>query len=1698
MPDFEKLYTPDIASIPQFEPSLSELVNPFENYSPQPVISEHPKDSGVSGILNGLRRDLSTPSLAYQMQPISYDPVATRRDRYTQSRYFGELGFDPFSDNEEIYGQRQTWGNTIGNALAGGGRLAWQTYVEGWKGWGNIAEALFTWDSSKLVGSDEELMELHKEQQEIMNKYAIFETEESRNSIFNRQLFGNMLQQGGFALGAIGQFLSEELLTLGMSSAFSGAKLGLNMARMTAAINKADRLKDAVHLGSIWKYDKVMRGVLNGAKKFVPLLDTASDIARYNKAGASAGQLALIGLGGVKRTFAEANMAFTEARMEAAGTYGDLREKLISEYNEKHGRYPTGDAMSRIDEMAANAASENFGINSGILLLSNRLQFDNLFNKFGLNRKILKTYGELGDDVFRVTGKVAAEAGEKTLTKVYDKGLLGAAGKFGEVAADFGKKRAAWEATKSIGKGLFKWEASEGIQELMQESSNTALQDYYYNLYHGNKDYSRAEAFEKAADEQQSVQGVKTFLMGALTGRLLSPITFGMTKAIDRIRISPETREQRRLDKEEAIDLLNQFYGDPNNVLKEEIANFKAQNVAAQDMDMAAQFQDKYVFHNIKDSALAKMIAAAKKTDMLESVLDTIRSYGDHLTEEQFKEAFGMDVKEDNVGDIRQYFNTIANRIEDYSRTWEILQDKYGDLVMPELYQENTPEQFMALAAKKALDDAIEILATNRFKAERAVARAQELKNEVAQNPNIGSSSLSAFNTLGSEQQTDVAIGLLESEIAAYESNPQLDKATRKILKAKKRELEILKDWRENWEVLQSENLRGKKRKAKKALKAFENYINLKNEENNIDTAILSDDVREAYESMVDYVELNKDHKEFVDAYNTLANPVAFVKMHGKMVDAIRDTTETLKNEHVTEATDDEDSADIDPNLLSEMDTTDWTNKPNPFANASQGEDPSLEEYLREKYNTLRSGPGAEQMPPYDIWRKVAAQYFINQYNKQRGKTTTPAGETSGSTQTQASDMPEVSQADLENPDLTQEEIDEYVRQEIGDKLLPSVKIGNHEIAVGDTINDEEVVSITDKMVFLEKSGPQSYADIQKMLKPFNGKNLVKKGTTPTSTPKEGFENGEIENVEDTEFVTINQNVNKLIEEKNEKIYGDSDKVINAGHKINNNSDLYRWTKDPVIDRERTGPNPNYPMVMGTPTINIGTQVTLKADVDMEDYEEYNYLDTGQRIRRTASDYFNPDGTVKKGFEDEFPIAVYTTIGGKEIKLGHLPTLKWIHARKPNGDTLNVLEYITLPDGSTHNNLVEQSEKLRDLRQKLYNKHNENRTFALTAVVDAKSEGKLRTSKTFNKLNKVLDKHARLGIIKNGMVVLNNGQVLNLPKSKVISNFEFSGKEGWPVVLLETPTGRTLISYVSVPKLSKEHQNVIIELWKSFHAVTADPTLPKTSTAFKDVHAVYEAYGNTFEPGEKPDFNVLRGYVNDYITYLSGDRYDPIKEGKSQLNITPSGEIIVWAVEDKDISTDQVFAKDPAELSGKLDAFTHKLSKVHYNVKLSSETAVGINSTERRSFLAYKGGKITVTDPITYNEYIGGILETNIEKGTPVNPKDPDTKYVYFANPVITFEQVEEVDTNLSQSTQTAAPGSAQQESVKDKSVAKADNPLMQAQPVEEGELDLSMDFGDTLFDFGNVEGMDDPDLKSVRTVINSLQDDKTIRKQCK
>jgi hypothetical protein len=894
--------------------SITELMSKVETYNamsrdllnqPNPEIPNigpgysFDMNKSMSSLYKGLNPQ--TPSLKASARP-EYLGSASDLERYSSSDDFQTFGYVPSlgSEQEYRYGRAMSWGDTMGKAFAGGGHLAFDTFMEGWKGWARMTEALFTWDSSKLYGSPEERYQIAKEQEAIFNKYAIYSTAESEDTLLNRQFFGNMLQQSGFTVGALAQIAAETYLTGGLAKIISAS---------AGAIGKAKTIQGAATVGELINDTRKVQQVISNSQRVtnalkslpravVPLYGTIQDLSNASKAGAGFFQLSMLGLGGAKRELSMFNMARSEAIFEAASTYKDLEDKLVNEFRTSNGREPSAEELNNIRNTADRASSDNFYANTGILTLMNRIQFGNMFKNFNTTRKIFnESAASFADEAFEVTGKV----GGKTTTKVYEKGFIGRFGATGDIAKTFGRKKAAWEATKSFGKGLMKFEGSEGAQELIQEASNKGLSDYYYDLYSGKSGYDDRidKVMASIKNPITDLDGAKTFLMGALTGRLIAPFSYGMSK----INIGEEAK-LREAKKREAIGIINTFYADPTQYLKEQIANVKVQNRAARTMEEAAANQDMYTFYNAKDSAFAKAMASSIKLNMYESFRDTLQEFSDEMSAEDFQKAFSLDPSEANKQDVKEFVGKVVSQMDEYHTLYNNLKDKYGSRIVPELYKYNAPEDYERVKmAKFAQDNAIEMLTTNVFKSRQATKRAVKLQSEIAANSNIGSSSLEVLNKLGSEKAIDEHVSILEKEVAFYNESEELSPEQKKILRSKQQELKLAQKWKDAYEDVQTYMSESyfPEDSIRKIYKAYEDLINYYNESEKKNVTVSMQDIEENFTKFLDYIQLNQDSKSYVDALNVLADPYNAKLIIESFTSSIAEMGKRMQTEHLAE-----------------------------------------------------------------------------------------------------------------------------------------------------------------------------------------------------------------------------------------------------------------------------------------------------------------------------------------------------------------------------------------------------------------------------------------------------------------------------------------------------------------------------------------------------------------------------------------------------------------------------------------------------------------------------------------------------------------------------------------------------------------------------------------------------------------------------
>lgn len=879
--------------------------------APEPapeIIREEPKYSMQDQLDMWAQQPASTTA---KMSPITFDWDKTSADRYVQDRHLKEVGFEPYAGTETIngknynvnelrYGAVQTFGDVMDKAAGGFAAITRNAFIEGWKGDARLFNALFgaPWSDKtfkeRLMGTPEELAEMDAETKRIMNKYAIYHTPESDQTVFNKQFLGDVIQQLGFTVGTAGQMLAEAALTWGIGTAFSAATKGLRVAGIAEkiatgrkAIPIGEQINDIRKANNISQNTPLMKDMVSQfgrwtAKQLNPLTG-AQDILHTIEAGGTGLQVGLSTVGAAKRLFSQTNMAATEARFGAAGTFGQMYGDLLANYEQKNGQQPIGDDLMRIQKAAYGAATDNFIVNTGILMTMNLLQFGNMFSKFSSSSKLVREALSQGEGkLFKVSGEIGGKKAARIVSG------------FGDIRKNFGLGTALGTMVKRAATGTAaKFEFTEGLQEILQETSNEAFREHYTNLYNGNKDLDGSHIMDAewsdALKKQYSQEGWRTFLMGAVTGLAMSPlqasVMYGVRKGYGRVsddykKQADGAKELREKNKE----IQNAFYTNINNVLNDHIANLKVQGEGAKAMEQALADGDKYTYMNAKDDILTKAIASALKTNTYESLIDTINEYGE-MSDEELLEAFpALDKTASSTRSAREYIMSIGEDIQQYKNNWESLKERYGHIIMPELYKSQNNYKEM-VTTKRYLDEAIELLATTSYNVTQTIKRAGEIHGEVAEFPQIGSTLYTTFDILADDRQLTTEIALLEQqESILNELGP--DKEIKEDKKNVRERLRLLKEWQQN-----------------PAGSVFDQYVEAdynQTPQGKMDRSNLY----RAYELLQEYKDLKRDNAQYVDALNIMNNPTVFAQLLERIKDGMNYSTKEQYKEQDKETND--------------------------------------------------------------------------------------------------------------------------------------------------------------------------------------------------------------------------------------------------------------------------------------------------------------------------------------------------------------------------------------------------------------------------------------------------------------------------------------------------------------------------------------------------------------------------------------------------------------------------------------------------------------------------------------------------------------------------------------------------------------------------------------------------------------------------
>jgi hypothetical protein len=925
----------------------------------------------------------------------------SQTDIYRFQKDFNPVGFNPSDSlNYEKFLSRETFGSALSKGLDSFAHKFGGTFKDYWKDYGRMANALVSWDWGKMMPDEDEMMKQYYLDQIDMNKNFVFVDPADEDGIFNKRFLSEFIGNAGFAMGtfsALSMEIAADILLTGLTGGAGAGSLGATFARLSgkAAAKAAAREGAEKAVTSGFFVDDLLKGFASTSGKSIDQIATAANAAKVEsaakaisgrtasateelvgtqfgifsrvfdisksksaaeiaanmgralpvvgsgvsmaekmaagaKAGLSIGELTGMGIQGVRRMAQELNMASTEASFEAISSYGDALTTLIDDHRNRYGEAPNAEQVEKMKSLALSASSGNYNTNMAILLATNKLQFGNLFNKYAPANRIMRELTETTDNNLLTVAN-------KKLVQVYDKGKFGTVSVLGRVAKDFGKKEAAYQMGKSFMKNVAKFEISEGIQENLQEMSGSAWKNFYLSKY-DSTGFTLAEAFEMGLDEQFTKQGFKTFLMGALTGSIISGPTKAINISLDSLREGVQNFSETETDGKRPSVLAKEQYAKDietlNTRLREvtsanfenKVFNFNVQMNSAMDMADAAAQGKEYEFQNAKDDAFLGAVSVAKRTGSIKALQQAMRNMGENMTEDEFKAAFNIDLKETKYKSPREFAESIATKIEEYSDTVDSVKKSVGPYVDPMVYEARSIDRVAAIMLRNVQEDLVEVIALNKIRGGMAAERARQVAEKFQSIKSLADSSGFAVRVMADVEMVYAEMGTLEQEIfSASEQlkevlDPMVKQDLKDQIKAKTEKVKALESWFNLFEkknvtkieekedgteesavftefggflgvkkTVKSVDAEGKEvsedtfdQKDEKVIKAFKAILDIHNKENG-SKPIPDGDLQQAFDLFMDYINLDKHTKDYMNAVEVFTDPQKIMGIFGRM-----------------------------------------------------------------------------------------------------------------------------------------------------------------------------------------------------------------------------------------------------------------------------------------------------------------------------------------------------------------------------------------------------------------------------------------------------------------------------------------------------------------------------------------------------------------------------------------------------------------------------------------------------------------------------------------------------------------------------------------------------------------------------------------------------------------------------------------------
>lgn len=804
------------------------------------------------------------------LQEHSFDPksvtdINKNYERYYSHPSFKKLGFNPWRDNESLYNENGSNYGDVARAAIAGVKLAGTGFKAPLRSYAD----LFTGDA--LLGDEESAKEMR-----------YYNTVGSSNKGGGVGFVSNLVVNSGFTVGFMGEAILEQAALTGITALTGGAGVGAQAVRAA---------KTAKDFGT---YGKIINGLSKASKALnsYPMAKTAFEAFKKtaqfvnpldNTLSALNASKNLTGMARASKTAAgffrdisAANFTLSEAKVEGATTEQDMEEELIAQYKRNNdGKAPSLDELVNIKTAAKTAGDKTLAFNIPAIYLTNKITFAPLF----------KSFTQSGEHILRNGAKFIDKEGELVQASLLDK--------FKAVLKP--KSLLALPIT------YFKENASEGIQESVQDIVSGAAKKYYTDIYNtsANKGITFAQAenqnhgkggwdaISENVRSQFSGKGFETFASGFFMGGLLKVAAGPINLA--RMGVA-EYRKTKNEYTARALEAGNALYQDPLKWFAPQTVNYSSTANGMENQTDAENDNNQKRWSDFEDQNTWSHMTTALDTGTYDIVLDKLKSIKT-MTPEAIEEAYPGNNGREVLSKIDKIIGRAENLKNNYTKWNELASNPFN----PKAFEKGTPDYNKEAIGFVSWEAAKKSAIFQDYSFNRNVERVNSINQDLLQTPEFAKVSANDISILLDPNALRNELGLINNELEVL--GDSIIPGDRKTFRQKQNKQKRLADFQtklENYYTTQHlTNMSEEEKKANPALvekltskefkktteaqlkNSYEKYIAHISAEANI-LHVTQPNLDKSFKQILDIHDLKQENIQFAQAISLLSNPKGF------------------------------------------------------------------------------------------------------------------------------------------------------------------------------------------------------------------------------------------------------------------------------------------------------------------------------------------------------------------------------------------------------------------------------------------------------------------------------------------------------------------------------------------------------------------------------------------------------------------------------------------------------------------------------------------------------------------------------------------------------------------------------------------------------------------------------------------------------